>query len=223
MEGPFRRPLPPGLTLIETFGRRDGGFVGLDDHLARMRRTASLLGVPFDAPAIDRALAAVTGDGPLRVRLTLALDGAVAATSAPLAATPPFWRLALAAERLDPADPWLRVKTSERGRYDRARAALPAGIDELLFLNERGEVCEGTITNVFLRRDGLLLTPPVACGLLPGVLRGRLLREGRAREAVLRPADLTGELFVGNALRGLVPARLQAPVGAESSHRPRTV
>ena len=58
----------------------------------------------------------------------------------------------------------------------------------------------------------MLLTPPLACGLLPGVLRARLLREGRAREAVLRPADLAARrLFVGNSLRGLIPARLVAP------------
>ena len=100
------------------------------------------------------------------------------------------------------------MKTSARARYDRARAALPPGIDEWIFLNTRGEVCEGTITSLFLRRDGELLTPPLASGLLPGVLRGLLLREGRAREAVLRPADLAeGELLVGNSLRGLVPAR----------------
>jgi 4-amino-4-deoxychorismate lyase len=118
----------------------------------------------------------------------------------------------LSDERLDPDDPWLRVKTSVRGRYDRTRAALPPGVDEALFLNTRGEVCEGTITNVFVAAEGALLTPPLASGLLPGILRARLLRQGRAREAVLRPADLSGSLLVGNALRGLIPARL-APSG----------
>lgn len=209
MEGPFRRPLPDGLRLIETFARRDGTSVHLADHLTRLERTARALEVPFDRAAIDRALATVAGAGPLRVRLTLATDGAVAVEAAPLAPGPALWRLGIADERLDPDDPWLRVKTTERRRYDRARASLPAALDEWLFLNRRGEVCEGTITNVFLRARGVLLTPPVACGLLPGVLRGRLLAGGRAREAVLRPADLgEGELLAGNALRGLAPARI---------------
>ena len=83
--------------------------------------------------------------------------------------------------------------------------------DEVILLNERGEVCEGTITNIFADPgDGVLLTPAPACGLLPGVLRGELLDGGRAREAVLGPADLMDAkgVFVGNSLRGLVPARL---------------
>jgi 4-amino-4-deoxychorismate lyase len=209
VESPFRRPLPDGLTLIETFGRNEGGFVNLPLHLARLERTARALGLAFEPAGVERALAGVAGEGPLRVRLTLDLAGRAAATAAPLAPGPAVWRLAVAEERLDPDDPWLRVKTSERGRYDRARAVLPAGVDEWLFLNNRGEICEGTITNVFLKAGGTLLTPPLACGLLPGVLRGLLLAEGRAREAVLRPGDLAlGEIFVGNSLRGLVPARL---------------
>jgi 4-amino-4-deoxychorismate lyase len=66
----------------------------------------------------------------------------------------------------------------------------------------------GTITNLFLRREGRLLTPPLGSGLLPGVLRQALLARG-AWEAVLRPADFArGEILLGNSLRGLAPARL---------------
>ena len=209
MESAFRGPLPGGLTLIETFGWREGAFVRLDLHLARLEATARALGVPFERAAIDDALAVLGGADPLRVRLTLDLAGRPAVQSAPLLPGPEVWKVAVHAERLDPTDPWLRVKTSLRARYDRARAALPEGLDEWLFLNTRGELCEGTITNVFLRRGGLLLTPPLASGLLPGVLRKALLEEGRAREAVLTEGDLReGEILIGNSLRGLLPARL---------------
>jgi 4-amino-4-deoxychorismate lyase len=211
LEGPFRRQLPDDLTLIETFGWRYGpGFVNIRDHLARLERTARLLAVPFDRRAIERGLGRhAGGTRPLRVRLTLARSGAVAVEARAMAPGPELWTLRLAEERLDPADPWLRVKTSMRGLYDSTRAALPAGVDEAVFLNSRGEVCEGTITNLFLRVGGTCLTPPRASGLLPGGLRGQMLRQGRAQEAVLRPEDLErGALFVGNSLRGLVPARL---------------
>jgi 4-amino-4-deoxychorismate lyase len=128
---------------------------------------------------------------------------------APLAAAKPAWVVRLAEARVASSDPWLRLKTTERQLYDAARAALPEGVDELVFLNERDEVCEGTITNVFLDLGDALLTPPVACGLLPGVLRADLLARGACREAVLLPGDLArGRLLVGNALRGLIPARL---------------
>jgi 4-amino-4-deoxychorismate lyase len=105
------------------------------------------------------------------------MEGVPAVEVAPLAPAPEIWRLAIREERLDPGDPWLKVKTTARARYDRARAALPDGADEWLFLNTRGEVCEGTITK-FLRRRGSLLTPPLGSGLLPGVLREALLARG---------------------------------------------
>ena len=208
MEGSLRGPLPDGLVLIETFARREGTFVRLAGHLARLQRTARALGFAFDRAAIDQALAAIAGDDPLRVRLTLDRHGAPTVQAAPLVAGPAVWRLAIHPERLDPDEPWLRVKTSARQRYDRARAALPDGIDEWLFLNTRGELCEGTITTLFLRREGRLLTPPLASGLLPGVLRAAPSASSAA-EAVLRPPDLAdGEILVGNSLRGLAPARL---------------
>jgi 4-amino-4-deoxychorismate lyase len=157
---------------------------------------------------VERALAGVFGAEALRVRLTLAPDGTAEARWTPLDAAKASWVVTLAPMRLRSDDPWLRVKTTRRALYDAARAALPAGVDEAIFTNERGEVCEGTITNVFADLGEGLVTPPLACGLLPGVLRAELLGEGRAREAVLRAEDLLrARLFVGNALRGLIPAR----------------
>jgi 4-amino-4-deoxychorismate lyase len=111
----------------------------------------------------------------------------------------------LADARLDSADPWLRHKTTRRALYDRVRATLADAVDEALFLNERDEVCEGTITNLFFDRGQGLRTPPLGCGLLPGVLRTEL----SCPEEVLLAKDLgLVQLWVGNALRGLIPARL---------------
>jgi 4-amino-4-deoxychorismate lyase len=124
-----------------------------------------------------------------------------------VAALPPVkaeWRVGVASERLAADDPWLRVKSTKREVYDRARAALPEGLDEVVFLNERGEVCDGSITSVFFDRGQGMRTPPLACGLLPGVLRAEL----GCPEEVLRAEDLPKvRLWVGNALRGLIPAR----------------
>lgn len=210
MESPVYRSLPPDLRLIETIAwRRNPGFLNLPEHLARLERTARVFGIRHDRTAVERALSVARGDLPLRVRLTLGLDGEPEVTLAPFGFGPEVWNVRIASERLDPADPWLRVKTTVRARYDAARAALPRDVHEMLYLNTRGEVCEGTIFNVFLKVDGTYLTPRLACGLLPGVLRQILLREGRAREAVLRPEDLRrGQLFLGNSLRGLCVARL---------------
>ena len=107
----------------------------------------------------------------------------------------------------------LRHKTSRREAYLAARAEYaPAEADEVLLANERDEICEGTITNLFVDAGdgGPLLTPALGCGLLPGILRGELLDQGKAHEAVLTLADLAAakQLYVGNSLRGLIAARL---------------
>lgn len=204
MESPLCRP---DTRLIETFGWDGARFLRLEAHLARARASASALGFRWDGEGIAAALAEVKGPLPLRVRLTIGRAGDAQVTTAPLSPGPARWMVGLAAERLASGAPLLRHKTTERAIYDRVRATLPEGLDEVIFLNERDEVCEGTITNVFVERDGALLTPPLSCGLLPGVLRAELLASGRAREAVLRRDDLFGaRVFIGNALRGLIPA-----------------
>ncbi len=214
VESAIRPSLPRDFRLIETFAwRRNPGFLNLEAHLARLERGARLFQLDFDRERVDAALDEVgRGAVPLRVRLTLGRHGQIEALGSAFTQGPPIWNAAVARDRLDPADPWLRVKSSQRGLYDRARANLGPDIHEMIFLNHRGEVCEGTIFNVFLKLGDQLLTPRLSCGLLPGVLRESLLRSGRAREAVLRLEDLDrGTLMLGNSLRGLCPARLIRP------------
>lgn len=210
MEGTVQRSLPEDFRLIETFAwRRNPGFINLESHLARLERTARVFGIAYDRDEIDAAISVAQGPVPLRTRLTLDLAGVPEVTTTPILAEPETWNARVATERLDPADPWLRFKTSKRERYDKARAELPTGVHEMLYLNTRGEVCEGTIFNVFVRIDNELLTPRLSCGLLPGVFRETMLRRGKAREAVLRLEDLwRGQFFFGNSLRGLCVARL---------------
>jgi 4-amino-4-deoxychorismate lyase len=149
----------------------------------------------------------------LRVRLTLSPAGEIAITTAPFAPLPPdtVWRVAIAAARLDSNNRLLRHKTTRREIYEASRAEYPApDADEVLLLNERGEPCEGTITSIFLDDgSGMLKTPPVACGLLAGVLRTELICARRARVQRLTLGDLkTGTLYMGNSLRGLIRAKL---------------
>ncbi|AWD22808.1 aminotransferase class IV [Fuscovulum blasticum] len=187
----------PGLRLIETVLWEGRAAPRWPLHLARLRAGAAALGwaCPEVAPAGP--------DHPARLRLTLGAGGEVAWEATALPPAKPEWRLGLAAERLRSADPWLRVKSTRRGAYDRARAALAPELDEVLFLNERGEVCDGSITTVFFDRGQGMRTPPLSCGLLPGVLRAELA----CPEEVLSAEDLPRvRLWVGNALRGLIPA-----------------
>ncbi len=208
MESPLRQgSRDENLRLIETLAFDGVGLVRDGLHLARLARSAARLGWPCDG-SLCRAALLDGREGPARLRLTLDYNGQVEVVAAPLPPVADMWRVGIAPTRLASDDPWLTVKSSRRAAYDDARAALPAGLDEVIFLNERGEVCDGTITTVFFDRGEGLCTPPLTSGLLPGVLREDLIRSGRVGEAVLLAADLpVTRLWVGNSLRGLIPAR----------------
>lgn len=215
-EGALRDGTAAGFELIETLRwEPDAGFVRLERHLARLEASARALGFAHDGEAVREVLGgSVAGGTPLRVRLTLAQDGTIAVTNAPFEALPSdmVWTLRFAKTRLNSADPLLRHKTTRRQVYEAARAEFSRGEgDEVLLLNERGEVCEGTITNLFIDfGEPVLVTPPLDCGLLPGVLRGEMIEPGKAKEAVVTAGDLRAAkvLYVGNSLRGMIRARL---------------
>lgn len=198
MEGALREGSgEPGLRLIETMLWDGAAAPRWPLHRARLERSAAALGW---ACAVEAPFGPAH---PARLRLTLDRAGAVEWQVAGLPAAKAQWRLGLAGERLWSGDPWLRVKSTRRGAYDRARAALGPDLDEVVFLNERDEVCDGSITTVFFDRGQGLRTPPLASGLLPGVLRAEI----GCPEEVLPAADLPRvRLWVGNALRGLMPA-----------------
>lgn len=201
-------PVPEDLEVIETMRAEADGSVALWElHLSRLRRDCEAVAYPLDEMAVESALTDLPREVS-RARLSIGSLGEVNLTHQPLPPNPPFWRVVVSRHRLQSDNPWLRIKTTHRPVYNAARADMPGGCDEVILLNERGEICEGSITNIFLRRNGALLTPPLSCGLLPGVLRQSLLLNG-AQECVLFPDDLEqGELFCGNALRGLIPAKL---------------
>lgn len=208
MEDPLRAGgREPGLHLIETFAS-NAPDARLERHLARMGRAAARLGWGFDSAAARSALADLRGQA-LRLRLTLNAGGALDVESAPLPPVPAQWRVVVADRVLDARDPWLAVKSTRRATHDAARAALPHGVDEAILCNGRDEVCEGTISTLFFDRGDGLRTPPLSSGLLPGILREELLERGMVREELLRAADLPlVRLWMGNSLRGLIPAQL---------------
>lgn len=201
-------------SLIETLRwQPDAGFLRLDQHLRRLSRSADALGFRQPQDAKGKLEKEVAGEVPLRVRLVMTYRGKMEVTATPFEPIPEetVWRLKIAKTRLQSEDSLFRHKTTRREPYEAARAEFSKEeADEVILLNERGEICEGTITNIFAEAaDGMLLTPPLTSGLLPGVLRAELIRERKARGEVLKLDDLRHrKLFVGNSLRGLIRAEL---------------
>lgn len=205
----------PAVDLIETMRfEPSSGIVDLESHIDRMQRSAGELGIVFDRHQVRNQIQALCFDleGPACIRLMVSRSGALAleARHAPQPWPDPA-RVVVLRLPVGASDWRLRHKTTDRGFYEDARrVAAEANADEAIFVRDDGLVTEGAITNVFVERDGALLTPPATLGLLPGILRGRLLAEGKAREAELTLADLENGFLLGNALRGLVPARLSS-------------
>ena len=196
--------------LIETmFFDPIEGVQRLEGHLARLKTSAEALGFSFDRHGARNSLQSATFRlrSAARVRMRLAPSGALAVEVSPL---PRLAELpvpvAVRPAPMAAGDYRLTHKTSQRADYDAAR--VESGAAEVVFVDEPGFVTEGSWSNVFVERDGQLLTPPLALGLLPGVLRAELIDKGRAVESHLRLADLADGFFIGNSLRGLVPARL---------------
>jgi len=203
-------------SLIETLRwQPDEGFIRLRLHLARLSRSARRIGFPEPLDAAAKLEEALKGEHePRRVRLTFDHQGHIDITTAPFVPLPPdaVWTLRISNTRLDSADRLLRIKTTRRGIYEAARAEFtPQQADEVILLNERQEVCEGTITSIFLDDgSGILKTPPISCGLLAGVLRTELICQRKARVGRITLDDLDNDtLYVGNSLRGLIRATLQ--------------
>ena len=197
--------------LIETFGSVPGqGVARRELHLARLTRSAQYFGIPLDASAFEAQLAAVSRHpAPLRCRLTLSPDGQLHMETAQMPQQARTWVFAIAEERLSSADIFLAHKTTRRDIYTAARSTLASGLDELVFLNERDELCEGTICNIALTTpQGETLTPPLASGCLPGVYRQSCLNQGSLTEAVLTLNDLAEarSITLMNALRGATDA-----------------
>jgi para-aminobenzoate synthetase/4-amino-4-deoxychorismate lyase len=203
----------PDVSLIETMRLEQGRVVRRDAHLARAQASAQALGMPWKDTAVAAALdAAVAGHaaGVWRVRLLVSASGDPAVECGAFThERDRVWRVAIAAEPVASNDWSLRHKTTNREVYNRARAGRP-DTDDVLLVNERGEITESTIANVVAEIDGVRATPPLPCGLLPGVFRAALIGAGEIRERVLSASDLAtaSRLWLINSLREWIPAAL---------------
>ena len=187
--------------------RPDGWYL-LARHLARLEESARYFRFNYPAAEIrdtlDRAVAAA--DGPLRVRLLLAPDGAVRVEHTPLQLRSDAMRLRFALDPIDPSDVFLFHKTTNRVVYDRA---VRPGCDDVILWNPAGEVTETTIANLVVEMDGRRVTPPIACGLLPGTMRAELLATEEVREARVTVEQLKAARFwLVNSVRGWCSAEL---------------
>ncbi len=220
----------------------DIDFALMKLHLGRLKKSATYFEFHFGSQYARRSLHKAVKKYQkesgkkeiLRVRLLQHRNGAVSVNCFPFTPDPEdkVISFAISEKRLDSTDEFLKHKTTRRALFDSEhdRLSRETGCDEVLFLNERDELCEGSRSNLFIvpkeaQENDKMLTPAHASGLLPGTLRQKLLMQKRATEAVLTLRDLEGaeKIYFGNSVRGLQQAKtisqgnLQAGSGQQTS------
>jgi len=187
--------------LLESIRCEDREFLWLDRHLDRMAFSAAYFGFHFDLETVTEALDAVRDPGIAKARLTLSRDGSAVASRTPLGSLDPV-RLAVAQTRVTSTDVSLGHKTTDRRFYEDALMDRPKA-DDVVLVNERGEITEATSSNVVLRFGDLWVTPPAESGLLPGIHRAVLLESGELEEGRLTVDDLAkaDEIALVNSVR----------------------
>jgi para-aminobenzoate synthetase/4-amino-4-deoxychorismate lyase len=197
---------PPLFALLETLLWEPGeGYFLLAEHLERLAQSARYFGMTADPGTVRSRLshlAAGFGPSAQRVRLTVDRNGALECAAEPLAAATAPVRLGIAAAPIATDSPFLYHKTTYRAVYDDARGSCP-GCDDVVLWNSRREVTESTIANIVIELGGERVTPPVECGLLPGVFRARLLatRQVRERRVTLDELRAARRVWLINSVR----------------------
>ncbi len=229
LKGKFLTNPAPKFELIETLRwDKQEGYWFLDLHLNRLAEAATFFGYAFNKGGIIRDLEGKAGQFttvPHRVRLTLAKDGTSTITGIEVdlaqpalnfgqADDAPALSTCFSTRQTDASSPFLYHKTTIRRMYNREyEAAMAKGHADMLFTNEKGEVTEGCISNLFIRKGQSVYTPPVSCGLLNGVLRRHLMSQeglGICEKVLTREEVENAEaIYLGNSVRGLMRVELR--------------
>jgi len=191
---------------------QDGYFL-LDDHLARLTDSAAYFSRPIDIGAIREklnVLASELSPHPHKIRLVVPQENEPMLEAHMLSPLPQPYRIRIAKTPINSGDPFLYHKTTHRRVYEQVLAESP-GCDDVLLWNEREEVTESSIANVVVEIDDRLLTPPVHCGLLPGMYRSLLLEEGKITEEIINVQDLArcSRIWLVNSVRGMWEVSLE--------------
>ncbi|MDD5727663.1 MAG: chorismate-binding protein, partial [Victivallales bacterium] len=208
----------PDFELLETMLLADEKKIsGLELHLRRMESSARFFNFVFDREKAMRLISSRLPElsGFSRLRLSVDFRGNFRLEAYPLKNI--GWgkgtaKISLSSGTICSTDIFLRHKTTRRSFYDeQLRKAKTDGFDELIFTNERGELCEGAISNIFVQAEsGKWFTPPLTCGLLPGIWRAGTIEKYAAHEKVLYPEDLktARKILIGNSVRGGTEAQI---------------
>jgi len=197
-----------------------GIFFYCREHRARLFDSARYFDFAADKKTWDRTIRAIKKElrtsrgASFKIRILLDKNGRFSWDHEPIIAGEEHCKATamVCGTPIDPDNPFLFHKTTFRQWYEKSMNDLRNKKHfDILHVNTRGELTEGARSNVFIKINGVLYTPPVECGLLPGVLRSRLLSSGKCKERILFPKDIKKAegLYCGNSVRGLVKVTIE--------------
>jgi para-aminobenzoate synthetase/4-amino-4-deoxychorismate lyase len=197
----------PEFKLLETMlWEPESGIFLLDEHLRRLGKSAAYFDIPLEVYEIQLELEQILQaleEKAHKIRLLVSRDGVFEVQTFPLESNrDDASTITLANRPVDSQDIFLFHKTTHRAVYEAAKADVP-DCDDVILWNEKGEVTEGCIANIVIRKDGKLITPPIECGLLAGTFRELLLNAGEIEEGIVAVEDLKAadEVFLVNSVR----------------------
>ncbi len=204
----------PSFDLLETIRwTKESGFFLLSYHLKRLSQSASYFNYEVDLTHVKRELEQTVAELPglcYKVRLLLSRNGSIKIETTPLDLNASFIpKVIMAKESVDKNDPFLYHKTTHRNVYQKAFQSRP-GYSDVILYNSKNEITETTTANLLVENDGILYTPPIDCGLLPGTYREYLLDTGKIQERILYLKDLfeSSSIYRINSVRGMQKVRL---------------
>jgi para-aminobenzoate synthetase/4-amino-4-deoxychorismate lyase len=220
LKAKFLTGLAVPFDLIECFLYEVGvGFRYLDDHLARLQKSAQIFNFTFSKKAIVKKLIEIenTMDTACKVKIVLQKNGHFNISSTQFDAQSVKRKIKICSEKIKTENNiLLRHKTtaqSVRGFYDAsfARENTDTELFDIVFVNEQGFITEGSKSNVFISKQGNILTPPLACGILPGIMRKKYMTEyPQTKEAYITKEDLIAAdtIWMTNSVVGIIQVDL---------------
>jgi para-aminobenzoate synthetase/4-amino-4-deoxychorismate lyase len=211
LKGKFlTEPIKP-FKIIETMKIEDGKIFLLDEHLVRMKQTADYFLFSFDKKKIKSYLNKIinkTDTESYRLKLSMDKYGRLCHVISKLIRIPQEIKVIISKNTIHSKDRFQYFKTTNRRLYDREYKSFKAKeYFDAIYFNERGELAEGAISNIFIYKNDVISTPPINAGILPGVYRKYLLKnDSGIRERRLYLADLleADKMILTNSVRGEV-------------------
>lgn len=206
----------PEFELIETmlFKKK---FLYAKDHVSRMHSSAEYFAYPFSRQTLKELMKEIAleldSDKEYRVRILLDKKSRLRWEKSAISLKENASNtLQLSSHPVNEKNPFLFHKTTHRPWFEEAMNDIINGrYFDVAFCNLKGEITEGARSNLFIEKDNTLYTPPVSCGLLPGVLRKNLIRRGKCKEKIILPEDILSadNVYCGNSVRGLIKVNVE--------------